>query len=86
MVLMMKDTGTLEYFLDVIHQQDTHKRLKVAEEIISYLSDPSNSVDFNGTEKLIDGLTTWAGSSNFRVRRQLLHVTRSLFLLFQSTS
>ena len=63
----MKDTGTLDRFVEAVEQQDTHKRLKTAEELISYLSDPGNSLDFSGIDKLIDGLMSWSGCSNFRV-------------------
>ena len=63
----MKDNSVLETFLPAIEQQDTHKRLKVAEEIISYVSDPDNSLEFPGVDRMIDGLLGWAGSSNFKV-------------------
>ena len=63
----MKDIGLLEKFIGVIEQQDTHKRLRVAEEIISYANNPENSLDFPGVDRMIDGLLGWAGSNNFKV-------------------
>ena len=63
----MKDSLDLERFLNAIHQQDTHKRLKAAEEIIAYVNDPENPLSFPVVDRLIDGLLTWAGSSNFKV-------------------
>ena len=63
----MKDIGLLEKFVSVIEQQDTHKRLKIAEEIISYVNDPDNSLEFPGVDRMIDGLLAWAGNSNFKV-------------------
>ena len=63
----MKDIGLLEKFVGAIEQQDTHKRLKVAEEIISYVNDPECSLDFPGVDRMIDGLLGWAGHSNFKV-------------------
>lgn len=63
----MKDYGVLESFLVAIEQQDTHKRLKAAEEIIPYVNDPDNSLDFPDVERMVDGLLGWAGSSNFKV-------------------
>lgn len=54
-------------FVFAIEQQDTHKRLKAAEEIISYVNDPENALDFPGVDRMIDGLLGWAGSSNFKV-------------------
>ncbi len=63
----MKDSETFEKFADAVNQPDTHKKLKAAEEIISHLNDNGDSLDISGTERLIDGLTSWASSSNFRV-------------------
>ncbi len=63
----MKDVETLDRFVDAVNQQDTHKKLKAAEEILSYFNDRENSIEFSGIDKLIDGLLAWASSSNFRV-------------------
>ena len=63
----MRDTSILDNFVTAVEQQDTHKRLKAAEEIITYVNDPENPFDFPGVDRLIDGLLGWAGSSNFKV-------------------
>jgi len=74
----MKDIGLLEKFVSVIEQQDTHKRLKIAEEIISYVNDPDNSLEFPGVDRMIDGLLAWAGNSNFKVSQYGLEILATL--------
>lgn len=64
----MKDIPFLEDILASVWSQDTQKRLKAAEELSNYLSEPSNDIEFGGYDKLIDGLIAWVNSSNFRVR------------------
>ena len=64
----MKDIIFLEGVLASILSQDTQKRLKAADDLSNYLSDPSNGIEFVGFEKLLDGLVTWVNSSNLRVR------------------
>ena len=55
----------IEEFVNAIRTQDTHKRLKLAIELGSYLKSAiANVRDF---EPLLDGLIIWAGSSNFKV-------------------
>ncbi|XP_031566789.1 CLIP-associating protein 1-like isoform X2 [Actinia tenebrosa] len=63
----MKDIPFLEDILASVWSQDTQKRLKAAEELSNYLSEPSNDIEFGGYDKLIDGLIAWVNSSNFRV-------------------
>ena len=55
----------VDSFVDAIRTQDTHKRLKLADDLTSFLSDPESNV--SGVERLIDGLIVWAGSSNFKI-------------------
>lgn len=64
----MKDVAFLEGIVASVWSQDTQRRLKAAEELSNYLSQPSNDIEFGGYEKLIDGLVAWVNSSNFRVR------------------
>lgn len=63
----MKDLVLLEGITAAVHSQDTQKRLKAAEDLTNYLNDPSNSVEFLGFDKLLDGIVTWINSSNYRV-------------------
>lgn len=48
-------------------QTDTHKRLQVAEQLIEYLKREDGFDDFPDFEQLITGLSSWIGSSNFKV-------------------
>ena len=49
-------------------QTETHKRLQVAEKLLDYFSKREGSlVDFPDFDHLISGLSTWVGSSNFKV-------------------
>eukprot|EP00795_Rhopilema_esculentum_P014391 gene14391-5442_t len=74
----MRDTSILDNFVTAVEQQDTHKRLKAAEEIITYVNDPENPFDFPGVDRLIDGLLGWAGSSNFKVSQYGLEILAAL--------
>ena len=60
----MDDCGIDEY-REAVRTQDTHKRLKLAEQILTYLKDPSSNVEY--ADQLADNLLPWAGSSNFKV-------------------
>lgn len=66
----MKDIVFLEGILAAVASQDTQKRLKAAEDLSNYLSDPSNGIEFIGFDKLLDGLVGWVNSSNFKVRKR----------------
>ena len=66
----MKDIVFLEGIVAAVACQDTQKRLKAAEDLSNYLSDPSNGIEFIGFDKLLDGLIGWVNSSNFKVSRQ----------------
>ncbi|XP_073237164.1 CLIP-associating protein 1-A-like isoform X3 [Porites lutea] len=63
----MKDLVFLEGILAAVNSQDTQKRLKAAEDLSTYLSDPSNRIEFIGFDKLLDGLVAWVNSSNFKL-------------------
>lgn len=50
-------------------QTDTHKRLQVAERLLDYFGKREESLlDFPDFDRLISGLSTWVGSSNFKVK------------------
>lgn len=66
----MKDIVFLEGILAAVTSQDTQKRLKAAEDLSNYLSDPSNGIEFIGFDKLLDGLIGWVNSSNFKASRR----------------
>ncbi len=49
-------------------QTETHKRLQVAERLLDYFSKREESLlEFPDFDRLISGLSTWVGSSNFKV-------------------
>ncbi len=49
-------------------QTDTHRRLQVAEKLMDYFSKREDSIlEFPDFDRLINGLSTWVGSSNFKV-------------------
>ena len=64
---VMASNDTLEDYRDAISTQDTHKKLKIADDLIEYLNNSSNPVQDTHACLLIDGLVTWASSSNFKV-------------------
>jgi len=63
---------TLDYFLPGILTQDTKKRLEVGEDLVTYLRNDETSLYCEEMDKLVDGLTGWVSSSNFKVRRSIL--------------
>ena len=76
----MKDLVFLEGILAAVSCQDTQKRLKAAEDLANYLSDPSNGIEFIGFDKLLDGLVGWVSSSNFKVRNFQKRILSSKFV------
>ncbi|XP_072889994.1 CLIP-associating protein 2 isoform X8 [Hemitrygon akajei] len=68
----MESECGLDYFLELVAQKDVSRRLQVGQELIDYLNDPrrSGEVDHDHKRKLdsvIDELTVWLNSSNFKV-------------------
>ncbi|XP_069776819.1 CLIP-associating protein 2-like isoform X15 [Narcine bancroftii] len=62
----------LEYFSEQVAQKDVSRRLQVGQELIDYLRDPRRSSDVDHDHKrtldsIVDELTGWVNSSNFRV-------------------
>ncbi|XP_065684117.1 CLIP-associating protein 1 isoform X4 [Hydra vulgaris] len=63
---------SIDYYITALQTQDTHKRLKVAENLTKYLqSSAFNQLD---SGQLIDGLMSWILSSNFKVSSQGLEI------------
>lgn len=58
----------LDHFLPGILTQDTKKRIEVGEELVTYLRNGNTSLYCEEMDKLVDGLTAWVSSSNFKVR------------------
>ena len=56
-----------EELLAGVIQNDTHKRLQVAEQLLDYFKKENSFNEFPEFERLIAGLSTWMGSSNFKV-------------------
>jgi hypothetical protein len=52
-------------------QTDTHKRLQNVEQLIEHFKKEDVFDDFSDLERLVGGLSSWIGSSNFRVRYAL---------------
>lgn len=48
-------------------QTDTHKRLQTAEQLIEHFKKEDVFEDFQDIERLVGGLSSWIGSSNFKV-------------------
>lgn len=78
----MKDLVFLEGILAAVNSQDTQKRLKAAEDLSTYLSDPSNRIEFIGFDKLLDGLVAWVNSSNFKVGKRRKWFTFLMLFFF----
>ena len=58
---------SLDVFLPNVVTQDTRKRLQAHGELVSYLRDPSNSTNCEELDRIVDGLTSWISSSNYKV-------------------
>lgn len=62
----------MDYFCDQVQQKDVGRRMQVGQELLEYLSDPARSPDVEQDQqrldKVIDDLTGWVNSSNFKVR------------------
>ena len=49
-------------------QTDTHRRLQVAEQLMEYFKKEDSVNDFPDFDHLVNGLSSWIGSSHFKVR------------------
>nr|XP_009678049.1 PREDICTED: CLIP-associating protein 2 isoform X14 [Struthio camelus australis] len=65
------EPATMDYFCDQVQQKDVGRRMQVGQELLEYLSDPARSPDLEQDQqrldKVIDELTGWVNSSNFKV-------------------
>ncbi|NXY53577.1 CLAP2 protein, partial [Callaeas wilsoni] len=61
----------MDYFCEQVQQKDVGRRMQVGQELLEYLSDPARSSDLEQDQqrldKVIDELTAWVNSSNFKV-------------------
>ncbi|XP_069716024.1 CLIP-associating protein 2 isoform X23 [Phaenicophaeus curvirostris] len=61
----------MDYFCEQVQQKDVGRRMQVGQELLEYLSDPARSPDLEQDQqrldKVIDELTGWVNSSNFKV-------------------
>uniref|UniRef100_A0A8C3VHD7 Cytoplasmic linker associated protein 2 n=1 Tax=Catharus ustulatus TaxID=91951 RepID=A0A8C3VHD7_CATUS len=66
----MEPTG-MDYFCEQVQQKDVSRRMQVGQELLEYLGDPARSPDLEQDQqrlaKVIDELTAWVNSSNFKV-------------------
>ncbi|XP_044311257.1 CLIP-associating protein 2 isoform X14 [Varanus komodoensis] len=63
--------GKMDYFCDQVQQKDVGHRMQIGQEFLEYLNDPSVSTDLDQDQqrldKVIDELTGWVNSSNYKV-------------------
>ncbi|NXH31726.1 CLAP2 protein, partial [Myiagra hebetior] len=61
----------MDYFCEQVQQKDVGRRMQVGQELLEYLGDPARSSDVEQDQqrldKVIDELTAWVNSSNFKV-------------------
>ncbi|XP_078396232.1 CLIP-associating protein 2 isoform X1 [Cetorhinus maximus] len=79
----MEPESSLDYFLEQVAQKDVSRRLQVGQELIDYLGDPKRSLDVDHDPKraldgIVDELTGWVNSSNFKVTLLALDVIGAL--------
>ena len=64
---VMATNDVLEEYRDAVRTQDTHKRLKIAEDLGKILRESSAILHGSAADQLVDGLISWISSSNFKV-------------------
>lgn len=64
--------NTLDTFLPNVQTQDTRKRLQVHPELVAFLKDPESSLYCEEMDRLVDALSAWINSSNFKVSPSIL--------------
>ncbi|XP_067888347.1 CLIP-associating protein 2 isoform X2 [Heterodontus francisci] len=79
----MEPECSLDYFSEQVAQRDVSRRLQVGQELIDYLGDPRRSTDVDHDQKralddIVDELTGWVNSSNFKVTLLALDVIGAL--------
>uniref|UniRef100_A0ACB8FVJ9 Uncharacterized protein n=1 Tax=Sphaerodactylus townsendi TaxID=933632 RepID=A0ACB8FVJ9_9SAUR len=64
------ELGRMDYFCDQVQQKDVARRMQVGQEFLEYLNDPDVSSDVQQDQqrldKVIDELTGWVNSSNYK--------------------
>ncbi|XP_064908025.1 CLIP-associating protein 2 isoform X31 [Columba livia] len=65
------EAAGMDYFCEQVQQKDVGRRMQVGQELLEYLGDPARSSDLEQDQqrldKVIDELTGWVNSSNFKV-------------------
>ncbi|NXL62913.1 CLAP2 protein, partial [Chordeiles acutipennis] len=65
------EAAGMDYFCNQVQQKDVGRRMQVGQELLEYLGDPARSSDLEQDQqrldKVIDELTGWVNSSNFKV-------------------
>ncbi|NWR55158.1 CLAP2 protein, partial [Bucorvus abyssinicus] len=65
------EPADMDYFCDQVQQKDVGRRMQVGQELLEYLGDPARSPDVEQDQqrldKVIDELTAWVNSSNYKV-------------------
>ncbi|XP_060103562.1 CLIP-associating protein 2 isoform X37 [Heteronotia binoei] len=65
------ELGRMDYFCEQVPQKDVGRRMQVGQEFLEYLNDPDVSSDIEQDQqrldKVIDELTGWVNSSNYKV-------------------
>ncbi|XP_065483529.1 CLIP-associating protein 2 isoform X1 [Caloenas nicobarica] len=65
------EAAGMDYFCEQVQQKDVGRRMQVGPELLEYLGDPARSSDLEQDQqrldKVIDELTGWVNSSNFKV-------------------
>uniref|UniRef100_A0A670ZG68 Cytoplasmic linker associated protein 2 n=1 Tax=Pseudonaja textilis TaxID=8673 RepID=A0A670ZG68_PSETE len=63
--------GKMDYFCEQVQQKDAGRRFQIGQEFLDYLNDPSISTDLEQDQqhldKVINELTGWVNSSNYKV-------------------
>ncbi|XP_071417596.1 CLIP-associating protein 2 isoform X26 [Pithys albifrons albifrons] len=67
----MEPAAGMDYFCEQVQQKDVGRRMQVGQELLEYLSHPARCPDLEQDQqrldKVIDELTAWVNSSNFKV-------------------
>ncbi|XP_076338246.1 CLIP-associating protein 1-B-like isoform X2 [Tachypleus tridentatus] len=66
--------ASLDEFLKQLVVQDTKKRIQLGEDIISYLENPSNTIECEEFGDFIDSVASWVNNSNFKVSQNGLTI------------
>lgn len=59
--------ATLDDYMEGVTSQETKRRLQAHAELVPFLSDPHSSMECSDIDQIIEGLSSWVKSSNFKV-------------------